>query len=75
MKVVSRYQELVTGGPEGCQGWCEGEDNVLHSRVTRAEKGVVHIWKGSRICHLAVAGSCAASLSPRVNLFLTCSLS
>lgn len=54
MKVVSRCQELVTGGPEGCQGCCEGEDNVLHSPVTRAEGGV---WKRSRICHLAVAGS------------------
>lgn len=46
MKVVSRYQELVTGRPEGSQDCCEGEDNVLHSPITRAEEGVVMYGKG-----------------------------
>lgn len=46
MKGVSRCQELVTGGPEGCQGSCEGEDNVLHSPVTRADQGVVMCGRG-----------------------------
>lgn len=46
MKVVCRYQELVTGGPEGCQGCCEGEDNVLHSPVTRADRGAIMCGRG-----------------------------
>lgn len=46
MKVVSRYQELVAGGSEGCQGCCEGEDNLLHSPGNRAEEGVVMFGKG-----------------------------
>lgn len=46
MEVVSRYQELVTGGPEGCQGCSEGEDNVLHSPVTKAEEGVIIYGRG-----------------------------
>lgn len=46
MKVVSRYQELVTGGSEACQGCCEGEDNLLHSPITKAEEGVIMYGKG-----------------------------